>query len=314
MEYNMQLGESPSEITQIELLFDGFSSRSGDVNIYARNQAAGTWTFVAGATTTSGTDSTITGVLSGVNWANYVTGVNNLFTWIAQDMTADAIGQTTTMSVDYMRARVSWSAPAPTFSVHFDYLGAQSSVEPTIGGGGSPPYTISLTGKTANSWVFVSFPSGVTGDIATLLNDATSGDGATTWTVAKWFNPQTPADPWKTYRVGGTANDMPTVNNAMGFWVWITANGGDQVLTLSSYSAIPASTGIQLYAGWNLVGYPSTTDRAGTTTPAAVDIISVYSGSATYTDYVAKASVTLHHGNAYFMHATANVVWTVTEP
>ena len=178
-------------------------------------------------------------------------------------------------------------------------------------------YEINLAGKSANSWVFVSFPSGLTGTIQTILTDAgADGDGLTTWTVAKWYNPQDSADHWKSYRVGGTANDMPAMTNAMGVWLWITANGGDQMLTLNSPAAIPASTVINLYAGWNLVGYPSTTDRSGTTTPGLVDMISVYSGSAAYTDYMfaQKNLVTLHHGNAYFMHAASDTTWTVTNP
>jgi hypothetical protein len=181
----------------------------------------------------------------------------------------------------------------------------------------TPPYAISLTGKTANSWVFVSFPSGLTGNIQDLLTDAgTGGDSSTTWSVAKWYNPQTPADPWKTYRSGGTANDMPSITNAMGFWLYITANGGDQMLTLSSYAAIPSSTVITLYAGWNLVGYPSSTATTGATLPGAVDMLSVYSGSATYTDYVGAAMdpIAISHGNAYFMHATATAPWTVNNP
>ncbi|MDD4308517.1 MAG: hypothetical protein PHU53_06900, partial [Thermoplasmata archaeon] len=177
-------------------------------------------------------------------------------------------------------------------------------------------YSINLAGKLPNSWVFVSFPSGLSGNIQDILNDATAGDGLTTWAVAKWYNPQDPADPWKSYRVGGTANDMPTLTNAMGVWLWITANGGDQALTLSSYVSIPATNNINLYVGWNLVGYPSMTDRLGSTLPSQVDMLSVYSASAVYTDYIGAAidPVTLHHGNAYFMHVTANTVWTVTNP
>ncbi|MDD4308005.1 MAG: hypothetical protein PHU53_04265, partial [Thermoplasmata archaeon] len=202
-----------------------------------------------------------------------------------------------------------------------DALGNEDTTTTAVqeeGGGPSlPAYEISLTGKTANSWVFISFPSGLTGNIQDLLTDGgADGDGLTTWTVAKWYNPLTPADPWKTYRVGGTANDMPAITNGMGFWIWITANGGDQALTLSSYAAAPASTNINLAVGWNLVGYPSTTDRLGSTLPGVVDILSVYSASAVYTDYVNAAidPVTLHHGNAYFMHCTGATVWTVTNP
>jgi len=164
----------------------------------------------------------------------------------------------------------------------------------------NPPYAISLAGKAANSWVFVSFPSGASGAIQTILNDATSGDGQTTWTIAKWFNPNTPADPWKTYRVGGIANDMPNVDNTMGVWLWLTANGGDQVLTLNSYVAIPASTGITLKTGWNLVGYPSMTNRqASATLPTVADRVSVWSATSPYvTDYSDKSLVTMSHGNA----------------
>jgi hypothetical protein len=180
----------------------------------------------------------------------------------------------------------------------------------------NPPYAISLSGKAANSWVFVSFPSGTSGAIQTILNDATSGDGLTTWTIAKWFNPNTPADPWKTYRVGGTANDMPNVNNTMGVWLWLTGNGGDQVLTMSSYVAIPASTGITLKAGWNLVGYPSMTNRlASVTLPAVAERVSVWSAASPYvTDYSDKSLVTMSHGNAYWVRVTADTTWTVTNP
>jgi hypothetical protein len=181
-----------------------------------------------------------------------------------------------------------------------------------------PPYEIDLSGIGAGEWAFVSFPSGLTGNILTILDDSASpdGDGATTWTIARWYDPTDAADPWKTYRVGSSFNDMPTIDNKMGFWLWITANGGDHALTLNTYSAVPASTVIHLYPGWNLVGFPSSTNILGSALPAAVDILSVYSASGTYTDYVGAAMdpITLSNGHAYFMHATADADWTVMGP
>jgi serine protease AprX len=179
--------------------------------------------------------------------------------------------------------------------------------------GGTPPYAISLTGKSANSWVFVSFPSAMSGVIQTILNDATAGDSGTTWTVAKWFNAQDKADPWKTYRVGSTVNDMPTMTNTMGVWLWITANGGDQALTLSSYAAYPAaSVNINLYTGWNMVGYPSATSRLGTATlPGAADYVSVWQVASPYVTDLAPGAVTMSHGNAYWVRVTADCTWTV---
>jgi hypothetical protein len=179
--------------------------------------------------------------------------------------------------------------------------------------GGGAPYAISLTGKTAGTWVFVSFPHAVSGNIQTLLNDAALGDGQTTWTVAKWYNRQTPADPWKTYRTGSTVNDMPALTNTMGVWLWLTANGGDQMLTLSSsgsYSATAVS--INLYTGWNLVGYPSATNRLGTATlPAQADMVSTWQAASPYITDSAPGSVTFSHGNAYWVRVTADCTWAV---
>jgi hypothetical protein len=177
----------------------------------------------------------------------------------------------------------------------------------------NPAYSIPLTGKLANSWVFVSFPSATSGAIQTILNDATVGDGGTIWTVAKWFNAQDKADPWKTYRVGSTVNDMPTLTSSMGVWLWITANSGDQKLTLNSYVA-NATTNvlINLYAGWNMVGYPSATARLGTATlPAQADYVSVWQAASPYVADLAPGAVTMSHGNAYWVRVTADCTWTV---
>ena len=174
------------------------------------------------------------------------------------------------------------------------------------------PYTIGLAGIPASSWVFVSFPSDITGNIWDVLNDATSGDGLTTWTVAKgWDNA---AKTWRTYRVGGTANTLTTIDNTRGVWLWLTANGGDQVLTLNSYVANPSSAvNINLYTGWNMVGYPSATSRlASATLPAQADMVSVWQAASPYvSDISALNTVTMSHGNAYWVRVTADCTWVV---
>ncbi len=175
------------------------------------------------------------------------------------------------------------------------------------------PYSIDLTGKSANSWVYVSFPSATSGNIQTILNDATAGDGLTTWTVAKWFNVQTPSDPWKTYRVGSTVNDLTTISSTMGVWLWITANGGDQALTLNAYVA-PSATAVtvNLYTGWNMVGYPTMTSRAESTTlPAAADFVATWQAATPYISQHAKGATLMVHGNAYWVHVTADCTWVV---
>ncbi len=179
--------------------------------------------------------------------------------------------------------------------------------------GSTPPYSINLAGKTANSWVYVSFPSATSGNIQTILNDATAGDGLTTWTVAKWFNIQTPSDPWKTYRVGSTVNDLTTISSTMGVWLWITANGGDQALTLNAYVAPSASpVAINLYTGWNMVGYPTMTSRAESATlPAQADLVAGWQAVTPYITQHAKGATPMAHGNAYWVHVTADCTWVV---
>lgn len=192
----------------------------------------------------------------------------------------------------------------PTMTVWINVIGSTQA-----------PYDIVMTGHSAGDWVFVSFPIAISGNIQDVLNDALNGDGLTTWDIAKWYNPQDAADPWKTYRVGGMFNDLATLNNAMGVWLHLTANAGDQILTtgmIGDYSTVAVN--VNLWAGWNLVGYPSATAQlASATLPVLyADMISVYIASSPYvSDTTDLSSVTMSHGNAYWVHVTADCVWTV---
>jgi hypothetical protein len=179
--------------------------------------------------------------------------------------------------------------------------------------GAAPPYAIDLSGKSANSWVFVSFPSDITGNIQTILDDSVAGDGATTWTIAKWYSPLTPNDPWKTYRVGSGTNDLATVSSTMGVWLWLTANGGDQALTLSAYAAPSAApVAINLHTGWNMVGYPAMTRRSESATlPAQADYVAVWQAATPYITQHAKGAALMVAGNAYWIHVTSDCTWTV---
>jgi hypothetical protein len=176
------------------------------------------------------------------------------------------------------------------------------------------PYDINLAGHLPGTWAFVSFPYAISGSITAILNDATHGDGGTIWTVAKWYDPQDAADHWKTYRTGGTANDLATIDSAMGVWLFITANGEDQKLTTGAMGYYPSTAvNIQLYAGWNMVGYPSATPSlASATLPAQADKISVWQSGAPYIVDSPLGSVTMSEGNAYWVHATADCTWAIS--
>jgi len=294
----------PATITSLDLTFEGRWSVGGTATMYVYNAASATWVTVgATAPIIAGSDLTMTrAITSGIT--KYFSG--GIIRWGVYGS-----GSMCTCAVDFLQAVIA----APTaFTMNFDDPATPTSIMPALAGTGpQPEYSIDLTGKPASSWVFVSFPLAVSGNIQTILDDMALGDGATTWTVAKWYNPLTPNDPWKTYRVGSTTNDLATITNLMGVWLWITANGGDQMLTVGvsgDYPATPVT--VNLYAGWNMAGYPSLTPRLGSATlPAQADRVSVWQAAAPYIFDSAPASVTMSHGNAYWVHVTADCLWVV---
>jgi hypothetical protein len=192
-------------------------------------------------------------------------------------------------------------------------------VEVFVAGTAAPTfaYDIPVSSSAGNGdWVFVSFPYVMSGNIVDVLNDATNGDGQTTWDIAKWYDP-TSNNPWKTYSTIGAAslNDMPTFSHTMGVWLRLVTNGGDNFITTGftgDYSG--SAVVINLEAGWNLVGYPSDTNRQADValSGTGADMIGVYQAAAPYVaDVSALNTVTMIEGNAYWVHVTSATTWTV---
>jgi len=211
----------------------------------------------------------------------------------------------------------SWGAGVHTIYIRANSgtgWGAPVSVDVTLT---APPYDIDLVGVLAGEWAFVSFPIEVSGNIEAVLDDSTLGDGGTTWDVAKWYNASDPTDPWKTYRIGESTNDFTDIDNTMGLWLHITANGGNNALTIAQtagYSVAPVD--IFLDTGWNLVGYPSATplDADASLIGTGADFISVYNGGAPYLIQdlaVVPGAHTFTPGNAYWVHVPAPTMWSV---
>jgi hypothetical protein len=297
---------NPAAVTNIQLTYEAQYSATGVMTMYAYNANSMSWDTVGATMNVAAINTDYTMVRSITsNFADYISG--NQILWGVY------VSTRSTCSVDFMEVDITIS-PSATFDANIDYATAQSNVQPTINGGGPTPYEINLSGKSANSWVFVSFPSALSGNIQTILNDGTAGDSGTTWTIAKWFDAQDKADPWKTYRVGSSMNDMPTLNSQMGVWLWITANGGDQMLTLSSYAAPSGvAVNVPLYTGWNMVGYPSMTSRAetATLTNPQIDYVSVWQAASPYVTDHAPSGAMMSAGNAYWIHVTADCTWVV---
>lgn len=169
--------------------------------------------------------------------------------------------------------------------------------------GAIPTYDIHL----GEGWNLVSFPL----IIANTSIDAvlTSIDGQ--YEVVKAYDSSDSQDPWKSYRIGGTANDLTNIDNTMGVWIKTTS-----YCVLSIDGTVPTTTEIQLMTGWNLVGYPSNLKVASEALAGTgADMISIYDdtlpGSGSIRDYTDLTGVIMRPNFGYWVHVPADTLWTV---
>ncbi|MCK4757768.1 MAG: hypothetical protein KAS67_04900, partial [Thermoplasmata archaeon] len=126
------------------------------------------------------------------------------------------------------------------------------------------------------------------------------------------------ADHWKTYDINYPGiQDMPMVNNGMGFWVHITDNqpAGDDNLSVG-WGFEPSGTTINLVAGWNLVGFPSvaegyTAGELKTDSVGLVTRIERYNDAAAYDIEVMPDGDMFLRGDAYWIYSTAVYPWLI---
>ncbi|UCD92575.1 MAG: TIGR03790 family protein [Methanobacteriota archaeon] len=77
--------------------------------------------------------------------------------------------------------------------------------------------------------------------------------------MVRYYDSWDMGDPWKMYSTFKPIehSDLRTIDNKMGFWIHMLNSA---VLPLNG--SLPSTTRIDLYAGWNLIGHPSLTDRS----------------------------------------------------
>jgi hypothetical protein len=207
--------------------------------------------------------------------------------------------------------------PDGQFTFAYDFALTPSAVHQPSGPGPPPQaYDIDLTGFSAGDWVFVSFPIEITGDVPTVFDDSAFGDGGTTWDCVQWFDNAVKA--WTDHNTHkpATLRDNSVIDNTGGFWIHLTAAGGDEMLTTGLEGFFPSAvSGIDLFAGWNLVGYPSATTRLASDALAgtSADMIAFHSPAAPYRigETTDLSSVTMDHGNAYWVRVPADTVWNI---
>jgi hypothetical protein len=229
--------------------------------------------------------------------------------------TVRGLGNLDLSSVNIDEMFITSSAPSPII-IGYDGFDKPSYVEPKLTAGAALPHDIIVSdpGGPWPAWRFLSFPITANGNVASVLDD-TFGDSGTTWDMVQWYDPLDTSDHWKSYNAYAPAlSDMPSVSNRMGLWVHITANGGDGLLSCGLGDYPGSTTSIQLFSGWNLVGYPSATSRrADLTLPVQVTAMAVYNSAQPYdfTDVTDLTTVWMVEDEAYWVYTPSDVMWNV---
>ncbi len=155
---------------------------------------------------------------------------------------------------------------------------------------------------------FVSFPlKPVPDDVASVLSSLSG-----CYDYIRWYDALDPSDHWKSYEPARGYNDIERLDNTMGFWMNVTiacdfiVTGYPERLTMLS-----------LYAGWNMVGYPSfNTSYTVADLKAAIGLAGVIvetfdASAAPYYLQRAPDRYTFAAGEGYWIFVPSDVDWAV---
>lgn len=169
-------------------------------------------------------------------------------------------------------------------------------------------------GGESNGWNFISYnKTRVDTVLTSILDDGTYGIPGN-YDKVMWFDANN--QEWRSYISGRDSryNDLSSWDITMGLWIQMTSDDELEI----EYDSPPTTTDITLYPGWNMVGYPSSTNRiASDILPSEVTKMGIFNKYAPYNiEYVAKLDFdteAMVSGRAYWLYngADYNVIWTV---
>jgi hypothetical protein len=131
------------------------------------------------------------------------------------------------------------------------------------------------------------------------------------WDRIQAYDP-TDDDHWIHYNVNWPSflNELDGLDHTIGFWIHIT----DPNAVLTVTGSIPVSTSIQLYAGWNLVGYPSFVPQtvADALSSTGADQVEVFDSGEPYNLREVASDYLMTPGQGYWIHVPADTVWVLS--
>jgi parallel beta-helix repeat protein len=133
--------------------------------------------------------------------------------------------------------------------------------------------------------------------------------------AVQWYNQTDLRDHWKHYRPGKPfGNDLFHLNESMGFWIHITQPG--DTIFLYNGTQPTSNQSITLHPGWNMVGYPSLSNRnrdnALNNINYGNDVDAVWTfNAATQTWQEIGSSDYFELGRGYWINSKVTKVWDV---
>jgi parallel beta-helix repeat protein len=161
-------------------------------------------------------------------------------------------------------------------------------------------------------WNLISIPTiQMNTDLGNVLDSITGS-----YSAVQFYNSFDKNDPWKHYQISKPSllNDLENLDNFFGFWIHIIEPDG----VLFEYPGTQPTSNqtIQLYTGWNLVGYPSLTNHNRTIGlnnlefGTDVDAIQWYD-AATQTWHFMGPDDHFSPGRGYWVHSKVDTTWEV---
>jgi parallel beta-helix repeat protein len=134
---------------------------------------------------------------------------------------------------------------------------------------------------------------------------------------AQWYNTTDVSDHWKTHHTSKppSMNDLESLNHQIGFWIHIP--GPDGVLFQYSGTQPSINQEITLKPGWNLVGYPSLSNKNRTEAlnnidfGTDVDSVWTYNGPSQKWVEMDEENDYFEVGKGYWIHSKVTETWIV---